>query len=110
MHAASCFARLTSITPGGYGDAMTEHTPEPTLADVMSAIVSLTEAQHASEQRITRRMDQLEDRMIDRFAKVREDSAGIKTQLAFEERFNRDTAEAIRRHLEDPDAHHRHVA
>jgi hypothetical protein len=107
MHVASCFARLTSITPGGYGDAMTEHAPEPTLADVMSAIANLTEAQHASEQRITRRMDQLEDRMIDRFAKVREDSAGIKLALAGLESGERDTAEAVRRHVHDPNAHDR---
>lgn len=86
---------------------MTDATgPEPTITDVIAAIAALAAAQRKSEERLTHRLDQLEDRMIDRFAKAREDSAGIKAQLAFEERFNRDTAEALRRHLEDPDAHH----
>lgn len=96
---------------------MTEHGPEPSNADLLAAmqqiaasLAQLAEDQRHSESRVTARLDQLEDRMIDRFAKVREDSAGIKTQLAFEERFNRDAAEAIRRHLEDPDPHHGHAA
>jgi hypothetical protein len=86
---------------------MSEHAPEPSNADLLAAITALADAQRASEQRLTRRLDQLEDRMIDRFAKVREDAAGIKLALAGAESGERDTAEAVRRHIHDPDAHHR---
>lgn len=99
---------------------MTDATPEPNSADlyalmqqIAASVTQLGEDQRHSEARLTSRLDQLEDRMIDRIAKVREDAAGIKTQLAFEERFAKDAAEAIRRHLGrhlEGDEPHRHAA
>lgn len=96
-------------------DAMTEQSePGPSLTDVMGALTALSagvaqlaEDQRHSESRLTARLDQLEDRMIDRFAKAREDAAGIKLAVAGLESGERDTAEAVRRHLGDDDAHRR---
>ena len=87
---------------------------EPSNADLLAlmqqiatSITQLAEDQRHSEARLTSRMDQLEDRMIDRFAKAREDAAGIKLALAGVESGERDTAEAVRRHFDDPSAHRR---
>lgn len=89
---------------------------EPTLADLMAAITSLAAGQEQiaqqvadSEARLTRRLDGLEDRMIDRFAKGREDAAGVKLAIAGLEAGERDTAEAVRRHVDDGH-NHRHAA
>lgn len=86
--------------------------PEPTNADILAAIqhlstsvAGLTEGQ----ENLVGRLDALEDRMLNRFDQVRADLAGLKVDVGMLERYQRDTAEAVRRHVASDD-HHRHAA
>jgi hypothetical protein len=104
-------AVLTGRLDCRYGGDVTDATsPEPTLTDVMAALAALTESVSGladGQQAIIGRIDGLEDRMIDRFEAVRAELALIKADSAVEQAYGRDTAEAIRRHIHDPNAHRR---
>jgi hypothetical protein len=70
--------------------------PEPTLADVLAAIeAARTEAAHRF------------DRVDAGIAQLRADVAAVKVDTAYVEAHIDDRTVAIRRHVEDPDAHRR---
>ena len=77
---------------------MTEPTPEPTMADVLSAIAGLGGELGA-------KIAGLEDRLVQRTELLRADIAGLKAESAIEQAYGRDTAEALRRHIADRNAH-----
>jgi hypothetical protein len=77
---------------------MSEPTPEPTMADVLSAIASLG-------SHLGGKIEGLEDRMVQRTELLRADIAGLKAESAIEQAYGRDTAEALRRHIADRNAH-----
>lgn len=106
---------------------MTEPQPEPTLADVITAINNLAGRVHALEEtsavrgmmragfvELAKQNSQSNDRLGERitreFAQLREDVLGLKTDQALTEQHSEDLQEAMRRHLADPDNHHRHAA
>jgi uncharacterized small protein (DUF1192 family) len=53
------------------------------------------------------RFRELEDRLISRTELLRADIAGVKAEAAVEQAYGRDTAEALRRHINDEIAHRR---
>lgn len=106
---------------------MTEPTPEPTLADVISAINGLAARVHALEEtsairgmmragfvelakQNTTTSDRLGERISHELGLLREDVLGLKTDQALTEQHSEDLQEAMRRHLADPNGHHRHAA
>lgn len=88
--------------------------PEPTLADVLSAIAGLRSEMTSGFAASSERFDQLdakvgglEDRLVSRTQLLRADIAGIKAEAAVEQAYGQDAAEALRRHITDPTAHGR---
>jgi hypothetical protein len=87
---------------------VTEPTPEPTLADVL-AVMNFVEANQNAQGT---RQAELAGQVRSGFEAVardmnllREDIAGVKSDTAFVEGFNRDMHEALVRHIADPHAH-----
>jgi hypothetical protein len=78
---------------------------EPTAADVLTALAAM-------EGRLTVRLDALdtrvaglEDRLVQRTELLRADIAGVKAEAAVEQAYGKDTAEALRRHIQNQTAH-----
>lgn len=86
-------------------DDMTEPTPEPTMADVLSAITGLGNEIGTKFDALTSKVTGLEDRLVQRTELLRADIAGLKAESAIEQAYGRDTAEALRRHIADRNAH-----
>lgn len=94
--------------------------PEPTLADVLAAVNAVATSVHdlatytAGEfRRVDARLGQLDAAVATVGAKVdqaRADIAAVKVDTAFAERYAGDTQDALRRHLDDPNAHGGHAA
>jgi uncharacterized small protein (DUF1192 family) len=84
---------------------MTEPTPEPTMADVLSAIAGLGNNLGAKIDALGVKVEGLEDRMVQRTELLRADIAGLKAESAIEQAYGRDTAEALRRHIANRNAH-----
>jgi uncharacterized small protein (DUF1192 family) len=84
---------------------MTEPTPEPTMADVLSAIAGLGNDLGVKIDALGVKVEGLEDRMVQRTELLRADIAGLKAESAIEQAYGRDTAEALRRHIADRNAH-----
>ncbi len=92
-----------------------EQQPEPTLAEVLAAVNTLTTSVHdlathtaAQFARVDARFGQLDAAVATVSAKVdqvRADIAAVKVDTAYTERYLGDAQDAIRRHLDDPDAH-----
>lgn len=51
------------------------------------------------------KVEGLEDRMVQRTELLRADMADLKAESAIEQAYGRDTAEALRRHIADRNAH-----
>jgi len=86
-------------------DDMTEPIPEPTMANVLSAIADLGTEIGTKFDALTSKVTGLEDRMVQRTELLRADIAGLKAESAIEQAYGRDTAEALRRHIADRNAH-----
>lgn len=84
---------------------MTEPTPELTMADVLSAIANLGSDLGTKIDALGVKVDGLEDRMVQRTELLRADIAGLKAESAIEQAYGRDTAEALRRHIANRNAH-----
>lgn len=104
-----------------------EQQPEPTLAEVLAAVNTLSTsvhdlATHTAKEfaKVDARLGQLDAAVATARAEVaavgakvdqvRADVAAVKVDTAYAERFIGDTQEAVRRHLTDPDAHGGHAA
>ena len=97
-----------------------EQQPEPTLADVLAAVNAVATSVHdlaaytAGEfRRVDARLGQLDAAVATVSAKVdqvRADVAAVKVDTAFAEAHNADLQNALRRHLDDPNAHGGHAA
>ncbi|HWG24989.1 hypothetical protein [Actinospica sp.] len=84
---------------------MSEPTPEPTMTDVLSAIAGLGNHLGAKIDALDVKVEGLEDRLVQRTGLLRADIAGLKAESAIEQAYGRDTAEALRRHIADRNAH-----
>ena len=98
----------------------TDQPEEPTLADVLAAVravgadVNSLAAYTAGEfRRVDARLGQLDAAVATVSAKVdqaRADIAAVKVDTAFAEAHNTDLQNAMRAHLDDPNAHGGHAA
>ena len=104
-----------------------DQQPEPTLAEVLAAVNTLTTsvhdlATHTAKEfaKVDARLGQLDAGIATTRAEVaavgakvdqvRADIAAVKVDTAYAEKFAGDAQDAVRRHLADPDAHGGHAA
>jgi len=78
---------------------------EVSLADVLAAIAGLRTETAAGFAASVERDNALADRLVKRTELLRADIAAVKAEVAIGEAFGEDTVTALRRHLEDPQAH-----
>jgi len=77
------------------------------MADVLAAVHSGFTAMGERFDALDVRVTGLEDRLVDRTELLRADIAGVKADLAIQEAYGKDTANALRRHIADQIAHRR---
>jgi hypothetical protein len=82
--------------------------PEPTNSEIIAAVQALTAAVEHGFSQTDARFQRVEASLAQLGAQIgqlRADAAAIKVDTGYTERYISDLQEAVRRHLEDPNAH-----
>lgn len=97
-----------------------EQQPEPTLADVLRAVNDLATYTTKQFAKVDARLGQLDAGVATvraevaavsaKVDQVRADVAAVKVDTAYAEAHNTDLQNALRQHMDDPNAHGGHAA